>query len=50
MDLENIALLMVIVGLKMFIGGTPGLGSIMAWFPETMKSGKNTEKTQPAIT
>ena len=25
---------MVMVGLKMFSGGTPGLDTIMAWFPE----------------
>ena len=47
---ENIELLMEMVGLKMLMGGTPGLFSIMAWLPETIKRGKTTEKTQPAIT
>ena len=32
--LEKMALLMVMVGLKMFSGGTPGLDTIMAWFPK----------------
>ena len=50
MVLENIELLMEMVGLKMLMGGTPGLFSIMAWFPDTINSGKTTEKTQPAIT
>ena len=50
MVLENMELLMDMVGLKMLIGGTPGLFSIMAWLPDTMKRGKTTENTQPAIT
>ena len=50
MVLENIELLMEMVGLKMLMGGTPGLFSIMAWLPDTIKRGKTTEKTQPAIT
>ena len=50
MVLEKMELLMEMVGLKMLIGGTPGLFSIMAWLPETMKRGKTTEKTQPAMT
>ena len=50
MVLENMELLMEMVGLKMLMGGTPGLFSIMAWLPETIKRGKTTEKTQPAIT
>lgn len=50
MVLENIELLMEMVGLKMLMGGTPGLFSIMAWFPDTINSGKTTEKTHPAIT
>ena len=35
--LEKIALLMVMVGLKMFMAGTPGLDTIMDWFPATVK-------------
>ena len=50
MVLENIELLMEMVGLKMLMGGTPGLFSIMAWLPDTMKRGNTTENTQPAIT
>jgi len=47
---ENTALLMMMVGEKMLRGGMPGDGSITAWFPDTMNSGKMTEKTQPAMT
>ena len=47
---ENIALLIVIVGLKMLIGGTPGLDTITAWLPDTMNSGNRTENKHPAIT
>ena len=36
MVLEKIALLMVMVGLKMFMAGTPGLDTIMDWFPATV--------------
>ena len=43
-------LLMEMVGLKMLMGGTPGLFSIMAWLPDTMNKGNTTENTQPAIT
>ena len=50
MVLEKMELLMDMVGLKMLMGGTPGLFSIMAWLPDTMKRGNTTEKTQPAIT
>ena len=38
MVLEKIALLMVMVGLKMFMAGTPGLDTIMDWFPATVNS------------
>ena len=34
--LEKIALLMVMVGLKIFMAGTPGLDTIMDWFPATV--------------
>ena len=36
--LEKIALLMVMVGLKMLMAGTPGLDTIMDWFPATVNS------------
>ena len=38
MVLEKIALLMVMVGLKMLMAGTPGLDTIMDWFPATVNS------------
>ena len=50
MVLEKMELLMDMVGLKMLMGGTPGLFSIMAWLPDTMNKGNTTENTQPAIT
>ena len=48
--LEKMALLRMIVGEKMLSGGMPGLETIMAWFPDTMKRGNRMENTQPAIT
>jgi len=46
--LEKIALLRKIVGAKILRGGTPGLETIAAWLPETIKRGKMIENTQPA--
>ena len=50
MVLEKMALLIMIVGEKILSGGTPGLDTMMAWFPDTMNRGKRIENTQPAIT
>ena len=47
---EKIALLMAMVGLKTVSAGTPGEETMLAWLPDTMKRGKTTENTQPAIT